>query len=178
MQPLATAADMADRDIAPTRYTAASLASASAAVREAAGVPISTTTATVVVPGTYGSYLDLPGPVTTATSVTIDGTPVTDYNVWPTSLCRSSGWGSPASQVSATITTGTTVPDDIVQLVCELAVLIAASDGDNPRIASESIDDAQVTYRDDGTTSAVELPEGTRLRLRARFGGSPVAGVR
>lgn len=178
MEPLATAADMAARNIAPDRYTTVALAAASAAVREAAGVPISSVTATVVVPGTYGAYLELPSPLIAATNVSIDGVGAGTFQVRSTCLYRSGGWGGPSSQVQATITTGATVPEDIKQLVCELAVLTTASDPLDPRVASESIDGAFTSYRNDVTSSSIELPEATKRSLRARFSGSPVTGVR
>jgi hypothetical protein len=176
--PLASAADMAARDISPDRYTSVSLAVASAVVRGAAGVPISATTATIATPGTWGCYLDVPGPVTAATTVTIDGDAVSDFVVWPAYLYRAAGWGSPASVVVMTLTTGSVVPEDIIQLVCELAVLVSASSAVDPRVASESVDDYQVSYRGDAAMSTIELPKATRDSLRARFASSPVTGVR
>ena len=176
MQPLITDADMSDRNI--SAYSAVSLVVASAAIREAAGVPISVITATVATPGNWGCYLNMPGPMTAAVSVAIDGESVTDFIVWPAYLYRALGWGGPASKVVATITTGTEVPADIVQLACELAGLVFATETVDPRVASERIDDYQVTFRSDGTVSSIELPEATKRSLRARFSGSPVVGSR
>lgn len=176
LQPLVSDVDMSARDIQVGRYTPVSLAVASAIVREAAGVPISTITATVTIPGAWGCYLNVPGPVTAAVTVTIDGESVTDFIVWPAYLYRANGWGSPASVVKVTITTGSEVPADIVQLVCELAVMVSASEAVDPRVASESVDDYQVSYR--AEASSIELPKATKDSLRARFASSPVVGQR
>jgi len=178
MPTLALAADMTARGISTDQYTSVSLAVASAIVREAAGVPISTTTAAITIPGTWGCYLDVPGPVTVATTVTIDDIPVSDFTVWPAYLYRAAGWGTPAAVVKVTITTGSAVPADIVQLVCELAVMVSASEAVDPRVASESVDDYQVAYRGDAPVSSIELPKATKDSLRARFASSPVAGQR
>jgi len=179
MPTLALAADMTARGISTDRYTAVSLEVASAIVREAAGVPISTTTATIAVPGAWGCYLDVPGPVTVATTVTIDDVSVSDFIVWPAYLYRAAGWGTPAAVVKVTITTGSAVPADIVQLVCELAVMVSASEAVDPRVASESVPgEYQVAYRGDAPVSSIELPKATKDSLRARFASSPVVGQR
>lgn len=175
LPPLATSADMEARGISPDRYTAVSLAVASAAVREAAGVPISVVEADIRVPGTWGVRLSVPSPAIGVDSVAIDGVAISDFAVWPSCIWRSAGWGSPASVITMRLTTGTEVPVDIVQLVCELAVLFASSQASDSRIASESVDDYSAAYRADSGISAIELPELTRARLRARF--SPVSTV-
>lgn len=176
---IVTAPDMAQRGW--TDYEPTALAAVSAAIREAAGSPITTTTATITVPGSCTSWLDIPGPVRSVASVTLDDTALaaTDFRVWPDRLWRRYGWGGPEVPVTITYTLGVDEPPaDLVQLACELVVL--ASGGDaliDPRVSSEGVDDYRVTYREGGGVSAVELPRATRERLYARFSGGGVSSV-
>lgn len=182
LDPLATAADLDARgfDTSDTSRTAAALASASAAVREAAGGPISQVTSTIKVAVPHGPWLDLP--VTTITSVgsitTESGAEITGWKLLGQRLWRSGGWGwtCDPSELTVTLTHGLAdVPADIVSLVCDLAGADLLSDGDahDVRVQSEAIDDSRTTWQTgaDATVSVFELPERTRLMLARRFGG-------
>lgn len=159
------------------------LAAATAAVREAAGVPISQTTSTVTVEGPVTAWLSLPGPpVTAVDTVAIDGELVTDWRLRDGRLWRAGGWcgSSGPSEVTAVYTHGLpTVPADIVMLVCRIATAtlnawrsseggtgLAAAD-----IRQERLGDYAVTYGGDGRITELELPEHLREQLAARFGG-------
>jgi hypothetical protein len=154
------------------------LEAASAAVREAAGCPISLTTSTVMLyPGTCASSTRLPGgPVRTITSVTVGGVAAAASS-W--SLREGQLWMAYPLDVGdglqVTYVHGyDPVPADIVDLVCELAgaALLSAEPRD-PRAAAEAIDDSRTTWQTgaDATVSIMELPERTRLSLSRRFGG-------
>lgn len=172
MDPLATYDDLSARDIPSTSRTDADLASASAAVREAAGSPISQVTATARALGGCGQWLHLPGPVVAVTAVTIDDETVTDSTTFPHALFRRCGWGDVGSVVTVTGTFGlAVVPADIVSLVCDMVAMASAGDLVDPRVSQESIDDYRVTYRDDAGVSVFELPKRTRDALYARFSG-------
>jgi hypothetical protein len=187
LSPLATVADLTARgvtvDVSETAFVGVYLAVASAAVREAAGVPISQTTSTIDVEGVATRWLHLPGPpVTAVASVELDGEPVTDWRLRSGQLWRACGWspGSEPSEVTVTYTHGLpTVPSDIVDLVCRIAAatLIAyrsQPDGEGlaaKDVRSERIGDYSVQYGDGGRITEVELPDYLREQLRARFGG-------
>lgn len=169
MQALATTADLTIRNLPGS---VAGLEAASAAVRDAAGAPISRETGTVTVMGTSRPWLLLPGPVQSVSAVTIDGEPVTDYQSWPHGLFRLNGWescGGPAV-VKVTMTYGfDPVPADIVALVCDLAALDSTGPTD-PRLKTVTVDDATITNAD-AAMSVMQLPARTREALRARFSG-------
>lgn len=184
---LATVANLAARGLVvepgETDIVGVYLDVASAAVRDAAGVPISQTTSTITFEGERGERLRLPGPpVTEVASVELDGQAVTDWRLRSGVLWRAAGW-SPArepSEVTVTYTHGLpSVPADIVDLVCRIATAALVSyrseDGGTGLAAQdvrqERIGDYSVTYGDDGRISEMELPEYLRERLRARFGG-------
>jgi hypothetical protein len=196
--PLATGADLVARGITPDATSPAFLDEASAVVREAAGCPISLETITVdLFPDWEDRYLRLPvQPVVSVTTITVDGISI------PTWIYRNGGlylpqWKSYLEQfgvhydairylpptVTVTYVSGlATVPADIVGLVCSLAsaAMAAAAEGNlgrDPRVTSEAIDDYRATFRSDAQAPAtvIELPEGTRRKLAARFGNG--AGV-
>lgn len=183
LQPLASAADLNTRgiDTSNTPRVEAFLASASTAVRTAAGSPIGQTTSTVTVPGTTGRWLRLPGgPVTDVTTVTLDGQTVTGWRLAGNRLWRGCGWAGQASTVTVTYTHGLPqVPADIVDLVCSLVGLALsraadgdyAARGDTTRLA---IDDYAESFAsgDDAQTGPFDLPARTRDMLRTRFGGN------
>lgn len=187
LNPLATVADCTARglvlDASETDLMGVYLDTASAAVREAAGVPISQTTSTLVLEGETGQWLRLPGqPVTAVTTVAIDGAVVTDWRLRSGMLWRAGGWTAAdgPSDVTVTYIHGLpTVPADIVDLVCRIAAatLIAyrAEDGGTGLAAKDErsvrIGDYAVTYGDDGRITEMELPDYLRERLAARFGG-------
>ena len=189
MEPLATTADLAARgiDTTDTALTDALLASASAAIRDAAGVPISRTTATITLATPAGRRLDLPPPVQSVDSVAIDGDPVTDWSLVDNSLWRVRPWTRPGDipkPVTVTLTFGLSeVPADIVDLVCNLvaAGLAHAEGGYASSVGkvSERIDDYSVQYAQgaDAVVSPMELPERTRRMLARRFGGSSAMAV-
>ncbi|MDT0305068.1 head-tail connector protein [Streptomonospora wellingtoniae] len=196
LDPLATVADARelgltvadDEEPMVERY----LRAASAAVRDAAGVPISQITSTVELEGRTGVWLRLPGPPITAVSqVLLDGDEVTDYRLRTTDLWRRRGWqttcGEP-STVQVTLTHGMpAVPEDIVMLVCRIvaATLNAWRDGDGGEglaagaVTQERIGDYSVSYGDGGLITEMELPDYLRQRLAERFGGgAAVVGSR
>ncbi|MFB7225235.1 hypothetical protein [Streptomyces sp. NPDC056227] len=187
LEPLATVADLAalgltienDELAVAQRY----LAVASAAVRNAAGSPISETTSVVKLEGERGQRLQLPGsPVTAVTEVAIDGKTVTDWRLRSDRLWRHAGWTAPGepSEVEVTYTHGLPeVPDDIIDLIGRLVAGAMASyrADDNGAslgtqvITSERIGDYAVTFGGDGLATDMELPAYLRDRLAARFGG-------
>lgn len=187
LDPLATVADLVALgltvDDSETAIVENYLAVASAAVREAAGSPISQTTSVVMLEGERDQRLTLPGgPVTAATDVKIDGQEVTDWRLRSNRLWRHGGWAprSGPSEVEATITHGLPeVPADLIDLVGRLVAGALASyraeDGGASMgtqvVTSERIGDYAVTYGGDGLATDMELPAYLRERLRARFGG-------
>jgi hypothetical protein len=194
LDPLATVADLEARGltIEPGEETVVEtfLAEASAAVREAAGVPISQTTSTVALEGPDNSqWLTLPGPpIISVATVAIDGETVTDWKLRSHQLWRAAGWSPTCepSEVTVTQTHGLPVVDaDIVGLVCRIAAAVlvhyrAQPDGEGlaaKDVRAERIGDYSVTYGDSGRITDIELPDYLREQLAARFGGG-VAVVR
>lgn len=192
LAPLATTADLTARgiDITDASRATALLASASSAVRDAAGVPISKVTSTIELDGGRGQWLALPvSPVRTVSSVKVDDVEVSDYRLRSGALWRACGWLTDCgpSSIEVTVAHGLDdVPADIVDLVCSLvaAGMAAAGEGYDPKrsLAYESIDDYRYGMRqgDDEIVSPMILPDRTREWLRVRFGGGGVAvtGVR
>lgn len=197
LSPLAVVTDLpASVDVTNTAQVATSLAAASEAVRDAAGVPISQETSTVALMGTREQWLPLPGqPVVSVSSVVVDGIEVVDYVLREGRLWRLYGWQEglvldnpfdTPSEVVVTMVHGLLeVPADIVALVASLAAadLNASAEGYESKagIASESIDDYRVAYTSGENVQAftLELPDRTRAWLRQRFGGgSYVTGSR
>ncbi|PZF98256.1 hypothetical protein [Micromonospora deserti] len=187
---LATDADLTARGIDTSDATliAALLASASAAVRDAAGVPITLTTATVTLNTVPGRRLRLPAvPVRSVAAVLLDGVAITDWKLRGNSLWRACRWQKPCdipAEVTVTFTAGLDeVPADIVDMVCNLvgAGVAHAADGyeANTGKESEAIDDYRVAYAQgpDAPVSPMELPEGTKESLAARFGGGAAVVV-
>ena len=181
LAPLATTTDLSDRGVTTGNMNKA-LAVASAAIRDAAGVAISTKTSTIVVNAGWGNLLGLPGPVTAVTSVLIDGSAITsdDYEVLPNGLWRHCGWmvcGRPVPVTVACTHGFAAVPDDIVDLTCQLAIAwlnhTATGGGSTAGLQSAAIDDARESYTDEaaGQISPVFIPEVTRNWLARRFGG-------
>ncbi|MDX3507363.1 hypothetical protein PV755_00240 [Streptomyces caniscabiei] len=188
LDPLATVADLEARgltvDPAETAVAETFLAEASAAVREAAGVPISQTTSTVALEGPENSqWLTLPGPpIQSVSAVAIDGVAVTDWRLRSHQLWRRAGWsdGCEPSEVTVTQTHGLPVVEaDIVGLVCRIAAAVlvhhrAQPDGEGlaaKDIRAERIGDYSVTYGDSGRITDIELPDYLREQIAARFGG-------
>jgi hypothetical protein len=188
LDPLATLANLAARGLTVAAGTETTVAAtyldvASTAVREAAGVPISRTTSTVVLEGPVTQWLTLPGPpIVSVASVEIDGEAVTDWRLRSHRLWRACGWspGCEPSEAEVTQTHGLDpVPSDIVDLVCRITGTALADYRADPEgaglaagdIRSERIGDYSVTYGDSGLITAMELPDYLRERLAARFGG-------
>lgn len=181
---LASTADLTARGITTTDVHTVMLAVASAVVRRAAGSPILEADSTVTLWGLDCSqWLDLPGvPVTAIASVTHDGTALAaddDYKLVNNRLWGACPWGDSREplEVVVEMTHGlATVPADVVNLVCDLAIAgaDAATDGaHNPNVVAEKIDDYAVTFAPgaEAVASAVELSRMTKAWLRAQFGG-------
>lgn len=191
LTPLAAVADLTARgiDTSDTDRINALLASASSAVRDAAGSAISRETSTVTLWTEASRRIELPArPVASVASVTLDGVAVTDYRLRGSALWRDCYWQLPhdtPGELEVTFTHGyATVPADIVDLVCSLvaAGLAAAEEAYDPKRGKsyERIDDYQYGMQTGGDelVSPMELPERTRAWLRSRFGtGSTVMGT-
>ncbi len=195
LDPLATADDLAAYGITydpSTEQTKVDrfLASASTAVRDAAGVPISRATSTVPVtalPGGDGEYLPLPGAPIISVSTVLDETSalVTGWKLVHEALWWRRGWVRRCEPTTWTVTQThglAAIPEDIVGYVCVLvAGALTASrsstDGSalapDPAVASFRIDDYSEAYVDpaDRPASPFDLPERVREELRVRFGG-------
>ena len=183
MEALASVDDLATFGVsADTALMAAALDAASAAVRDAAGVPISRAVSDLVIPVvSCGQWLDLGvAPVVSVAGVELNGVPVTDWSLVNGVLWRAGGWGSLPDVVAVTVTHGyDPVPADIVLLVCELAGAVVAAAGEGGGVEtrlgvqSERIDDYSVSFEtgQGGSASLLDLPERARAALRRRFGG-------
>lgn len=184
LDPLATTADLLQRPgISGGAALDNALDIASTLIRDAAGSAISETTATVVVIGTRANMLELPGPVTEVTSVTIDATTVaaSDYVALPNGLWRHCGWscGYTPQRVTVDYTFGlSVVPADIVDFTCTLAKAWldhqAEGGGSTAGLSSVRLDDAAEAYTAEaaGQLSPVFIPDATRQWLGRRFGSS------
>ncbi|MFB4320668.1 hypothetical protein [Actinomadura sp. 21ATH] len=192
LAPLATTADLDARRIAwdDEQLAETYLGVASAAVRDAAGVPISRVTSTVALYGDGSSWLRLPGPpIVSVTSVVLDGETVAPdgdggYALIDGRLFRPYGWGvcAPVPRpVTVTYVHGLAeVPADVVDLVCRMAataIVLAGEEDDGSglavsNIAAERLGDYAVTYNGESGTTEMELSDRTRSRLSNRFGGA------
>lgn len=179
---LAASSDLSTRgaDNTNTDLVDEMLAVASSTVRGAAASPILETDSTVTLVAWGGQWLQLPGnPVTSISSVTLNGTAVTGWTLDAGTLWRAAGWGSESAPATVVVelTHGfSEVPPEIRNLVCDLAIagLLAASEGARDvRKVAERIDDYSVTFAQgaDAVASIMELPSATRSMLRNRFGG-------
>lgn len=191
MTALATTDDLTVRGISFPSVSRAEalLESVSAAIRDAAGCQISEQTSTITMWTEPSRRIELPSrPVTSVTSVLLDGAEITDWKLRGSSLWREIPWqcrGAIPSELTVTFTHGyTTVPEDIVHLTCMLtaAALNAATDGfaGHRGLSGETIDDYQASYTTgaDEVIDPIELPQRTRDMLRRRFsgGGAVVMG--
>lgn len=197
---LATAADLTARNITvPAGLDANTLiASASDAVRDAAGCAITRATSTVDLVSFDRCELDLPaGPVTSVASVSIEGNTIAQsvltngvysdgWRLVGDQLLFSRVWFVAPATVTVTYTHGlATVPADIVDLVCGMVSIAAnaGADGDygaNGLLKSTRLGDFSETYQRPAgadSPSPIALPDSVRERLRARF-GTNVAVVR
>lgn len=185
LPPLATVADfeaLLNLDAGETDHVEALLETASSAVREASGVPITRTTSTVELPGTLEERLVLPGPpVVSVDTVAIDGREAGGWKLVTSSLWRPGGWSptSTPSTVTVTYTHGlAVVPPWVTGLVVSLAAaarVMAESEILGPPIGlqSERTEDYSRTFETGhaSAVSAFDLPAATRIRLRSKFGG-------
>ena len=186
LDPLATTFDLDDRNISvPANVNVtAILASASAAVRDAAGCQITFGTSTVILVTDDPFELDLPaGPVASVASVTVAGTPVTGWaKVGDTLLMPCSQWWADRLPVEVTVTYDhgyPVIPADIIDLVCAVTAMAFANAGDDygsqGRLGSFKLGEFAESYIHPAGTeslSPVALPDAVRNRLRARFSGS------
>lgn len=185
LAPLARTADLDARGIAgvdDARATAL-LASASEAVREAAGDIIGPrVTSSVTLVGSSSSWLLLPMcSVSAVSAVEIDGVDAGPVRLADGRVWRLSGWRSGAvgpSLVTMDVTHGLAqVPADIVDLVCSLVAggIVAAEDGYDPKrgVLNERIDDYGRGFAtgNNEIISPMDLPDRTRAWLRGRFAG-------
>lgn len=197
---LATTDDLDARTIGWDDQTLAQtyLDVASAAIRDAAGCPITSLTSTIDLwPDGDSQYLRLPGPpVTSVTSVSMAGTALiagTHYVLMDGMLYRPAGWQSYSllalgvvptsllpSPIRVTYVHGLAeVPADVVDLVCRMtaSALVAASAAEDGsglavgNVVSERLGDYSVTYNRDSGVTEMELTDKTRHRIAARFGG-------
>lgn len=161
---------------------------ASAAVRQAAGVPISEATSTVVLAGVPERHLRLPGqPVREVTAAAIDGDTVDDWKLTADGmLWRRTGWQPSCEPAAVTVTQKhglPEVPTDIVGMVCSMVAMAlrmvrSSTDGTGAApvpqdVISIGIDDYRVAFRQDGdrNVTVFTVPERVQRRLRTRFGG-------
>lgn len=188
MDALATTDDLDARGITWDDQALAELflGVASAAVRDAAGCPISRMTSTVALFGDCGTRLALPGqPVISVTTVILDGITLvagTDWALANGELIRRRGWASLRllpSPVTVTYVHGlAVVPADLVDLVCRMvATALQAAAGEDGEglavddVTAERLGDYSVSYDADSGLTEMDLSTRTRKRLRARFGG-------
>lgn len=182
LAPLITAADLTVRgiDTSDAGTTAADIASASDAIRDAAGCAITRQTSTVTFTAEASRRIELPArPVVSVDQVLLDGVLVTDWTLVGGSLWREDGWGTPGNVPSALTVTFTygwsDLPADIVDLACSLVAGAQRerADGAHRGIAYERVDDYQVGFvQTDERVTAFELPDRTRAMLRRRFGAT------
>lgn len=183
LAPLADSDDLTARGITvPDGVDADTLlASASAAVRDAAGCAILETTSTVVIAVDDWCGFDLPaGPVTSVDSVVVASVPVVGWTLLDGTVSMPSGWTRcvPVG-VTVTYTHGLPeVPEDIVDLVCGIVGLASAQGyGAAGLLSAFHLGEYGESYKHPAGTegpSPTALPDAVRERLRARFGGSAV----
>ncbi len=185
MEPLATPADVQRLGVPVTDENQglvdSLLDSVSAAVRDAAGTPITRVTVEVVREGTWDQNLLLPGaPIREIKSVTIDEQTVSDWVLRDKRLYRKQGWSNSTRTVRVVYDYGLDAPPaDISKLVATLVAagvneLADGGAGTRRGISSVRIDDAQVSYTrgDDEVLDLTELPDRVKASLKARFSGS------
>lgn len=158
------------------------LARASARIRRVAGQQISSTTSTVRYTVENGSATLLSPPITAVTTVAKvaedGGATLTGWR-WDhgVRIHRIPWYG----QVNITYTHGfTTMPDELVELVCSVAARLGASStttGMEAGVRSEAIDDYSVTYAAEALKIASDLLEGEKESLQQILGSPPTAYV-
>lgn len=163
------------------------LASATDAVRDAAGCSITARTSTITLVADDRCELDLPfGPVSGIASIVVAGVTVTGWTKLGDTVLMPTGWTECLPvEVTVTYTHGyPVVPQDIVDLVCSMtAQAFKETGGDygsSSLVTSVRLGDfSEQRAHPAGTDSPspVALPDSVRQRLRARFGSS-VAVIR
>ena len=183
LAPLATVDDLTRRGIPVTDvdFIDIALDAASAAVRDAAGSPISAIATTVAVEGGRGSWLGLPDMVSEVESVQINGVDVEGYKIRGGRLWRDHGWyPGRGNDILVTATFGSyDVDEDVVDLICSLVAAALAEKAKeepyNPErgLTSEAIDDYRRGYAkgDDEIVNVYQLPRSTRDWLHERYAG-------
>lgn len=189
LAPLATLFDLAkagvtlqtgEQDLA-TRY----LEVASAAIRQAARVPITQVTSTVEIEGTIDQWLRPPGvPVISVGTVAIDDVVKTDYVLRSGQLWRAWGWSdwfTPSLVTLTDLVAGLPdTPIDIVDLACRMVVSALVAQRSSPdgsglattgTVRQETLGDYSVTYASSGMITEMQLPSSLAEQLAARFGG-------
>ena len=190
MDTLATIKDLDSYGIeyADEKLAGKLLESVSAAVRDAAGCPITRGEYTVTIPGETSRRLDLPmRPVISVSRVLMDGEQTGDWKLLGNALYRESLWSLPnmaPRSITVTMLAGydPIPPDRSCASLCSMvaAGLVQQSNGGPGAHRDESyarIDDVQIGYRqgDSEIIDALELPEGTKRALRNRFGMRGIA---
>lgn len=190
LPPLATTTDLAARNITLPSDMDSSvvLASATDAVRDAAGCPIVQATSTAMLIVTDPCELPLPaGPVASVASITVGGDPLVGWTKVGDTVqfnVTAPTWPSTTSFPLEAIVTYThglpIVPADIVDLVCQIAAIMGNQNGDpgaGGKLTSLRLGSFSETYSIPAGTegpSPVALPDSLKNSLRARFGTSAV----
>jgi hypothetical protein len=183
MEPLLTVEGLTEFGVdvgTDTALAARLLDAVSAAVRDAAGTPITEIATTVTIPTECSHRIELPSrPVTGVTSVTLDGQPVTGWRLVGSSLWLDRLWrtpNTPPGLLTCEYTSGySETPPDIEKLVATFvaAGLYEYRDGIGSRrgLSSVGIDDFRETYTrgEDEIIDMTQLPASTRRMLRERF---------
>lgn len=190
LEPLAAVSDLSvyNVDTSDIALVERLLESVSAAVRDAAGVPITKTTSTVTMWTESSKRVELPAmPVHSVDEVRLNGELVTGWVLRGVSLYRDIPWQKPwevPAELQVTFTHGyDPVPADIVKLVCTLvAAGVHENDegmGETRGVSSERLDDYQVSFTrgEAEVVDKTELPAATRAWLRSRFGGKSAVAV-
>lgn len=155
------------------------LDSASAAIRDAAGHPISQIESTVVLVVDSYRCIDLPaGPVASVSSVQVGGVALSGWSKIGDTLIMPSGWTRCLPvEVTVTYIHGyPVVPADIVDLVCGMAAMaIEVGYGTSGRSTSVKLGNFAETDEvpaGSDSPSPVAIPNSVRARLQARFNAS------
>lgn len=107
-----------DFDVAEAARAQLLLDLVSGEVKTFCDVAFEQTSRTIELAGTWSARLELPGPpVTSVSTVTLDGDSVTDYRLVRGVLVRDSHWGGPNRVVTVTYTHGLTAVPDTVRAV-------------------------------------------------------------
>lgn len=131
-----------------------------------------TDTAAIDVTG-LSPWLELPQrPIRTVSSVVLDGTPITDWQLTNQKLWRRVGWMTTwvqPSQALVTYTHGYEVGSQYLQLARQSVLSLASVGYGNPgQVTGESIDDYKVTYAE--ASSRMEVTPYMADALRMAYG--------